>query len=365
MNDRSPTELRRDPLTGRRVIVAAQRSQRPNCVGTITPDAGHYDPFAGGNEHDTPAERLALRHVGSQPDQPGWLLRVVPNRYPAVTAAADDFAGDDLQSSHEEAHEEAHAGTHGVQAAAGVHEVVIECPDRRSRLADLSVVEITRILTAWQMRLQVLSQQPRISAVQIFRNEGAMAGASLPHCHSQILATQWFDSGDLFAAPADRGAAFQHWLKAELTAGDRIVASTEELVVVCPFASRVAWQVRFCRNIHDGRAAVSFGQLRQLSLQALATEVLRVVLALQRLQGEVPFNLVLKLPPVATPDAYPWFLDLMPRTGQFAGFELLATTTDIVTTAPETAAASYRDVLGAVKIAGTADMLWPPEYRWV
>lgn len=355
MNDRPPTELRRDPLTGRKVIVAVQRSERPHYVGNSTmPADDRYDPFAEGNEHDTPAESLSLRRADSERDQPGWLLRVVPNRYPAVTPPTIGGCQRPVIDSEFPA-----------QEAFGIHEVVIECPDSRTRLADLSVVEVTRVLVAWQTRLKAFSERPGISTVHIFRNEGAMAGASLPHCHSQILATQWLDSEDRQASHDKRRDVFHGWLKQELTAGERIVKTSEQLVVVCPFASRVAWQVRFFPNICGGQVAVPFGKLSLSELQSLAAELLSVAISLRNLRGEVSFNLALKLPPVAIPDAYPWFLDLMPRTGQFAGFELLATTTDIVTTAPETAAASYRGALESVRRDVTDETLWPPGYRWV
>jgi galactose-1-phosphate uridylyltransferase len=88
------------------------------------------------------------------------------------------------------------------------------------------------------------------------------------------------------------------------------------------------------------------------------------VTALQRLLGELSYNLLLRLPPTAEPNAFPWLLDVVPRTGQFAGFELL-TDTDIITTAPETAATQLRDVVEWTKADGNEESLWPPDYQWV
>lgn len=351
MNDRHRTELRRDPLSGRNVIVAVQRSKRPHRVGSgSTAEADGYDPFAEGNEHDTPAETLSLRHVDSQPDGVGWLLRVVPNRFPAVTQAnTSEHIGE----------------SNAVAAASGIHEVVIECPDRRTHLTELSVPEVTRILIAWQTRLNALSQRPDIDTVHIFRNEGAMAGASLPHCHSQIMATAGLETAEHRTPVENPSHAYQRWLNDELSDGDRVVSVDDDLVVVCPFASRVAWQVRLCPNTSRQQALIPFGQMNQVSLQHLAGKLLSVATSLRCILDHVSFNLLLKLPPVAQPNAFPWVLDLTPRTGQFAGFELLATNTDIVTTAPESAAAGIRDVWEAIQIPAEVESLWPSGYEWV
>ena len=352
MSQRPSTELRQDMLTGRSVIVAAHRSERPQHSAVHNAVAHEqYDPFLEGNEKDTPAESLALRQVDSQADQPGWLLRVVPNRYPAVT-----------QTGHSE-NQQASEGFPS-SAACGFHEVVIECPDRRTRLADLSVVEVTRILTAWQVRFNVLSAEPDVDTVNIFRNEGALAGASLPHCHSQILATQRVPSAIPHPHNVGTASRYSQWMKQELTSRDRIITEDQQLVVVCPFASRVAWQVRICPNVCSGQPPIPFGEVSVSSLQTVAAKLLSVVTALQRLLGELSYNLLLRLPPTAEPNAFPWLLDVVPRTGQFAGFELL-TDTDIITTAPETAATQLRDVVEWTKADGNEESLWPPDYQWV
>ena len=169
-------ELRTDVLTGRQVIVAPVRSERP---GAFVPDpelSRGLDPFAEGQEHETPDEWFASRTADSIANKPGWSLRVVPNRYPLLTTEASATA------------DEHGSALFPTALVPGVHDVVIECPDQRSRLAELSTAELANVLTAWRMRLSQLSTTGEYSSVVVFRNEGFSAGASLKHCHSQIVA---------------------------------------------------------------------------------------------------------------------------------------------------------------------------------
>ena len=353
-------DLRIDTLTGRKVIVSANRSERP--IHVAKPIAGQQtrdDPFLEGNEHETPSEQLALRLVGSDPDSAGWLLRVVPNRYPAVTQTSPaTVSPPDVRAF-------------PITPAIGYHEVVIECPDHRSRLADLSVAEVARILFAWQRRLEVLLPQPGIDAVHIFRNEGAMAGASLPHCHSQIIAAGFSVAGQSFrtgpinvARHVDTDhSVYDRWLSEELDAQRRIVSVSEDFVVVCPFASRVSGHIRLCPNSAGSRETVPFAELNDGPLREFAAMLLSVVKALHQWQGDIHFNLLLTLPPTKFPQSGPWMLDLIPRGSQFAGFELL-TDVDIITTAPETAAAQLRDTMDWLTADADNVLLCPKDYHW-
>ncbi len=80
-------ELRIDPLTGLRAIVAAERADRPGGGPSTTPAEAidpETDPFLEGHEDRTPPEVFAVRPGGGAPDTPGWTVRVVPNLYPAL-----------------------------------------------------------------------------------------------------------------------------------------------------------------------------------------------------------------------------------------------------------------------------------------
>ena len=343
----APTEhnhRRIDVLTGRQVIVASWRGNRPINVFEPPAASSAYDPFQEGNEHDTPQERLALRRIGSRGNSAGWLLRVVPNRYPAIDELTPgsprsrcQVTGEDVLTQLPQSFAQA--------AAVGVHDVVIECCDSRNRLSQLSHMEVTRVLYAWQQRLVLLLQMPAIRSVSIFRNEGFSAGASLPHCHSQILATDFLtpllEARIQAACGHDSrvsSSLFEAWLHDEIAGGERILLETSDFVVLCPFASRSPWQVRICPRV---AAVYDFHSLDSLHLAVIASLLLSTIQALERFAGLVAYNLNLVLPPADGACDFPWMLDVIPRPNRFAGFELMSDV-DILTVAPETAAEQYR-----------------------
>jgi UDPglucose--hexose-1-phosphate uridylyltransferase len=174
-------QFRTDVLTGQQIIVAPQRSRRPSARLSDPPLNPLLDPFAEGREHETPDERFSVRTGDSVPNGPGWLVRVVPNRYPAVLSASEQRTASCVVSDQ---------SLFPGRPACGEHDVVIECPDSRTRMVELSVAEIRQTLVAWQTRMRQLMQSSSICSVAVFRNEGFSAGASLAHCHSQILATE-------------------------------------------------------------------------------------------------------------------------------------------------------------------------------
>src|ERR1035438_5337705 len=84
-------ELRKDPITNRWVIISTDRARRPSDFvreSTPTQTSGRFCPFCPGNESKTPPEVLAYRN-GSGGNQPGWSLRVVPNKFPVLGIEGD------------------------------------------------------------------------------------------------------------------------------------------------------------------------------------------------------------------------------------------------------------------------------------
>lgn len=347
--------LRTDVLTGQQIIVAESRSQRPV---TLTQSAAappiEDDPFLEGRESLTPGETLALRTVASRPNEPGWLLRVVPNQFPAAESCVPETAQHHVIPE-----------TFSPQAVRGVHEVVLECPDYRTQLADLAVSEVALVLHAWQRRVRSLSELPWISTINVFRNEGVGAGASLPHCHSQILATNFI--GDRIAqligrARQSRKATGQciveQWLAMELSADQRVLRQGRDFATVCPFASRVPWQ---CRIVP--RTVSRFDLLSAEQIVALAAELHSAASAVQAIAGNVAHNVILTLPPTATPEDFLWHLDLLPRPSRMAGFEF-ATNVDILSVSPETAIARLKEHIPPAPAQCSADSLCPDGFAW-
>lgn len=314
-------ELRVDVLTGRRVILVPGRAARQNAFHKDPPLSVRYDPFAEGAEAETPDECLAVRPGGTPANGPGWLLRVVPNRYPiAVESGEPGRAGnEDFLNS---------AGLFPAAEFFGRHEVVIECPDNRSRLLQMSPEEVVRVLVAWRERCRALISAGRYRTLAVYRNEGFSAGASLPHCHSQVLATSSLsplDESRLRHAAAYQSVTgsglLRDLLEAEQSDGSRLVMKTARLLVLCPFAPRSAWHVRFAPWPAE---PAFFDTASDEILRELADVLLRVLAGIESVCGQqISMNLAIGQAPVDRPAEWSWMLELFPRLTKQAGWELL------------------------------------------
>ena len=165
------SELRRDPVTGRWVVITPERARRPQDfrpqpVGAI---GGDMCPFCEGQEGVAGRELLAWRPSGSAPNGPGWQVRVVPNRDPALR----------VESTLGEASDPLFQSLGGL----GAHEVVIESPDHRARLATMTAGEVGHVLWAWRERIRDLRRDMRLTSFVVVKNVGAAAGALLDHAH--------------------------------------------------------------------------------------------------------------------------------------------------------------------------------------
>lgn len=332
-------EYRRDPVTGRWVIFAPERSLRPLALSHSKPHA-RWDterdscPFCEGREADTPRELFAERYPGSEPDGPGWRLRVVPNRYPAVrpTAGVNSVA----------------RGHELFEAAPGVgaHELVIECPRHKSGPTSLTDAEFAAVFRAYRDRMAALAADPRYAYVTVFKNVGAEAGASLAHLHSQIVATAMVP--DAIRVELD-GAADYHRRKGrcvfcdvarqESEAGVRVVARTPHFLAVTAFAGRFAYETWVLPTAHASRF--------EAIPDALAAELARLTKSilgkLDGVLGHPAYNYYLHTAPARAGELphYHWHLEIVPRTARPAGFEW-GSGCFINAVLPETAAAELR-----------------------
>ena len=326
-------ELRRCPLTRRWTVIAPSRVRRPDVFklgSAADPDA--YDPFEEGHEDATPGEILAYRKPGTAADGPGWTLRVVPNKFPALRVE------DELTAEGR--------GLYDLVSGVGAHEVIIECPHRESRTAKLSEAAVFDTLRAYRERLDDLRRDGRLKHAVVFKNTGALAGASLDHVHSQLVAAPFvgpeiqtrLDSSA--AHHADRGRDLLGDLAAqELRDGERVVAETPHFAAYCPYASRFSfetWVVPRFAGAHYHRAPAD--RLREMA------GLLKSVLArLDAAVGEPPFNYVLHTAPFAAEaPGFRWHLEILPRLSRAAGFEW-GTGAFINAVPPEAAAKAMRE----------------------
>jgi len=331
-------ELRRDPITGRWVVIATERQKRPSDFRPGTAPAFGRDgcPFCPGHEDLTPPEILAIRSNGDGSNGPGWDVRVVPNKFPVLRVEGMlDPQGD---------------GMYDRMNGIGAHEVIIETPDHDRTLSQMSEPEIERILWAYRERMLDLKQDRRLCYVVVFKNHGAAAGASLEHPHSQLVALPIIPG---FVREQLEGARQHYALKArciycdivhhDTTDRRRIIQENADMVALAPYASRFPFETWLLPRRHGAR----FEEAPRHEHESLARLLKAVMMRFDRALESPSYNLVLHSLPFAEPavDMYHWHIELVPRLTRPAGFES-ATGFYINQTSPEEAAR----VLAAVRL---------------
>lgn len=327
-------ELRIDPLSGARVIVAGERGERPGAFtgGEARPAIDPAtDPFREGHEGQTPPEVYALRREGGAPDGPGWRVRVVPNLYPALTPGEPD-SSDPLDSGH------GPPELFARRPAAGAHEVIVNGPEAVSSLHDLGAEGLSTAMGVWRERMRA---HAGAAYVHVIVNEGPLAGASLPHTHAQLYALPLVPIA--VARERERFAAYHERTQGrnlladvvaeEVRLRERLVTVDREAVAICPFAARAPFHVQ----IAPRAPAPRFEDDGPLGA-ALLYEVLG---RLEAALGALPaLNLWVRTAPSGAP-SFCWRIDLVPRLAQPAGLEL-GTGVELCALAPETAAERLR-----------------------
>ena len=334
-------ELRIDPLTGLRTIVAAERSSRPGGEIRVEPAPAldpEKDPFLEGHEDRTPPEVFALRPDGGAPDTPGWRVRVVPNLYPSLVPRIGE--GSDPMKTPPDPLEAGRGEPQlfSSRPADGEHEVIVNSPRAAGSLHELTPEELEVAMEAWRERMRAHSGA---ACVHLIVNEGRAAGASLPHTHAQLYALPFVPSAiarerERFTAHSDRTQGrnlLEDLLQEEVRRRERIVAIDREAVAICPFASRVPYQVQIIpRSPRPHFEAEG----------PLGARLLHDVLGrLGAVLGAVPpFNLWVRTAPRGA-EHFCWRIDLLPRLSNLAGLEL-GTGVNLNVVAPEAAAEQLR-----------------------
>src|SRR3954470_312360 len=324
-------EVRVDPLTGHKSIIAADRATRPGggleCQPAPPVDP-EKDPFLDGHEAQTPPEVYAVRSNGGGADTPAWWVRVVPNLYPALTADAPAPA-----PTH-------NADLYTAQAASGAHEVIVNAPDPVTSLADLRVDQVESAMEAWRARMRAHGD---CAYVHLIVNERREAGASLPHTHAQLYAFDFVPAAiarerERFGAYAVRtmgGNLLADLVQEEVRRRERIVAIDAEAVLMAPYAARVPFHLVLAPR--RPRALFEDDGPSGAALLHDALRRLRV-----RLGVSPPLNLWIRTAPQGADHLF-LGVCLPPRIGQPAGLELGAGV-NVCALAPETAAAELRDL---------------------
>ena len=327
-------ELRKDPITGRWVIIATDRAKRPVDFihQPVPPPKQNICPFDYGNEHKTPPEIMAYRNSGAR-DEPGWRVRVVPNKFPVLG----------IEGSLNRQGEGMYDKMNGI----GAHEIIIETPDHSATLADMKEYQIKEVLWAFKERVCDLKKDRRFLYIILFRNYGEAAGASLEHPHSQLIALpviprrvkEEVDGARLFYDLKER-CIFCDIIRQESTAAIRTVAETDRFIVIEPYAPRFPFETWILPKQHESH----FEETGASSIENLAWVLRSTMRKLTKVLDRPAYNFIVHSAPVQEPALphYHWHIEIIPKLTNVAGFEW-GTGFYINPTPPEEAAKFLRE----------------------
>jgi len=321
-------------MTQEWVIVATERAKRPNDFTGVErvdlsalPQWSEDCPFCPGNESQTPPEVLAYRKQG-EPNSANWWVRVIPNKYPALAVEGGlNRAG---------------VGLYDTMNGVGAHEVIIETPLHNHSLAYLDETGVQDVIWAWRDRYLDLRRDNRFKYIMIFRNQGRVAGASLAHPHSQLIATPILPieieeelQGLRRYRDFHERCLMCDIVIQELYDGARVVLENQKFVAVVPFAARAPFEMSIIPKQHQA----SFADMQRDEIEQFASILKGALLKLDACLNFPPYNFSLHTAPsdLERGDDYHWHLETMPRITVAAGFEM-GTGIYINVTTPEQAA---------------------------
>jgi UDPglucose--hexose-1-phosphate uridylyltransferase len=321
------------------VIISTDRAKRPtDFAREHTKMKGGFCPFCYGNETKTPPEILAYRPStnGEPPpprDTPGWRVRVVPNKFPALGIEGN------LNRQAE--------GMFDKMNGIGAHEVIIETPEHASTLPLLPDKRVEDVLWAFRDRILDLKQDKRFKYILIFKNHGEAAGASLEHPHSQLIALpilpkqviEELEGAKQYYVYKER-CVFCDVIRQELDDPARVVGENNDFVTLAPYAPRFPFETWILPKRHESAFENSSSQMYENLAKALKNLLRRADAVLDN----PAYNLVIHSSPVQDPtlDHYHWHIEFMPKLTKTAGFEW-GTGFYINPTPPEEAAKFLRE----------------------
>ena len=328
------SELRRDPIGGRWVIVDTDHPNTPEDF-EYEPQSwnGGVCPFCYGNESMTPPEIEAIRDSGTAPNSPGWQVRVVSNKFPALQIEGEL--------------ERRGLGIYDLSNGVGAHEVLIESPYHQKDICDLLNPEIENFLSMYCRRANDLQKDKRFKYIMIFKNFGASAGASLEHPHTQIVALPMVPKSVMEEI---RGAQnyfeyrerciFCDIIRQEVQDRERIILENKDYIAFCPFVSRFPFEIWIMPKKHSS----SFCHIPEEEIPSLAAILKDTITNFKNLFHNVSYNFIVHSSPINGDgglEGYHWHIEFMPKLTRVAGFEW-GSGFYIVSTPPELAAKYLR-----------------------
>lgn len=329
------SQLRRDPITGRWVVVAITESKKPSDfdLGPQTKKGG-VCPFCPGNEKMTPPEIEAIRDLRTKPNTPGWTVRVVSNKFPALKIEGSlDKRG---------------IGIFDMSNGVGAHEVIIEHIDHQKDLADLSQYDIRDVISKYKSRSLDLENDNRFKYILIFKNHGEAAGASLEHSHTQLVALPIVPKrvkeelkGAVNYFRYKERCVFCDMVAQELQEKERIITENQNFLAFCPFVPRFPFETWIVPTVHNPE----FNKVDDAAIYDMAGILKDVLVRLKNVLNDPAYNFIIHTAPIrdGSNEEFHWHLEIMPKLTNVAGFEW-GSGLYINPTSPELAAKYLREL---------------------
>lgn len=307
-------QLRRDPITKRWVLMVEDEHQllKEPVVKSASDSSNIVCPFCPGNEAMTPNEIMSYRQPNTLPNEKGWTIRVIPNKFPALGITGDL--------------ERLSQGLYDTMNGVGSHEIIIESSDHNDGFHNYSVDQIKRIIHTYVDRVRDLRRDRRLHSVLIYKNHGLSAGTTLTHPHSQLIAApiipkrlmEEIEGAKRFFYYKER-CVYCDLVKQELTSGDRIISENEYFVSMSPFASRFPFEICIIPKDHKD----SFGDIDNLETESLAYIMQNTFQRLNKLFDNPDFNFVIHSSPYDEhcSDYYHWHIEIVPRLSSTSTLE--------------------------------------------
>jgi UDPglucose--hexose-1-phosphate uridylyltransferase len=306
------SELRRDPITGRTVIIAPERLVSTRMWRPVPPPTANSDdlcPFCEGQEHLAGRELLAWRGSGQSSNGPGWRVRVVPNRLPALRV-----------ESH---YAEPTAAMFQTLGGLGAHEVIIESPDHHADWSSMSADDLRMVLWAWRERMRDLRRDVRLKTFLVVKNVGAGAGATVEHPHSQLLALPFVPlhlDDELTAAreceKREHRCPYCTLIADEIANDVRVIASDNDTIAISAFAARVPFETWILPRRH----LAAFDDECDDCLVAIAERIRDTIARLHVALNAPPYSVLLHTAPVGeSSTSYHWHIEVIPRLAPASG----------------------------------------------
>jgi UDPglucose--hexose-1-phosphate uridylyltransferase len=351
----STREIRINPIVPTEsVLVSTARGMRPRKdeerVERDRREHVETCPFCRGNEEKTPPT------IRAYPSESEWEIRMVENLFPVL--------GDDREQKN------IAFGLQQVIDGYGRHEVVIDHPNHGVAIHEMSREHLTNMFQMYQQRMDELyKSDPRLKYVLVFKNFGPAAGASIPHTHSQIIATpvvpenvqdevhhsrNYFNKFNhcVYCSLIDEALTYEATIydrssgeiRRKINVGQYVVERGEHFVAIKPFASRYEWEIHILPLRHQA----DFLTVSREELADFARVLKRAMARLDHVIGGAQFNFFLHSQPHGEEyancgDSFHWHLEICPRTSIPTGFEL-GSGLFVSTISPEVAAQQLREV---------------------